>query len=208
MVSASGNTQVVHNYLVAVDGSEASDLAFTVAMDGLYRAGIDNFNVATITDAKKENLPFNFKPEYIEDKYLSKIYAMANTGRGHYHAREKDHVNNKSTKEQLYDLAQELKTSVLVCGNHGRKGPKEGTTYLGSTVKHMAMSGTMPIIIIKDLKTRREEKGKAYRFAVCVDSSRHSEKTLRTVCSLMQNKDKLMTITVLQNGISKNKVEE
>jgi len=64
--------------MVAVDGSEASDLAFTVAMDGLFRNGVDKFYVATITNSKKENLPFNFKPEYIEEKYTSKIYAMAN----------------------------------------------------------------------------------------------------------------------------------
>lgn len=39
------------NYLVCVDGSDASDLAFSVAMDGLYRPGVDRFTVATITNA-------------------------------------------------------------------------------------------------------------------------------------------------------------
>ena len=30
-----------HNYLVCVDGSDASELAFTIAMKALFRAGID-----------------------------------------------------------------------------------------------------------------------------------------------------------------------
>jgi nucleotide-binding universal stress UspA family protein len=141
MVEASTDQQEAqraHHYLVAVDGSEASDLAFSVAMDGLYRPKIDNFTVATVTNSKKENLPFNFKPEYLEDKYQAKIFKMSNMGKGHYLSREIDHVANKTTKETLYELSQEVKATVLVCGNHGRKGPKDASTYLGSTTKHMA----------------------------------------------------------------------
>lgn len=55
--------------MVAVDGSEASELAFTIAMHGLFRPGKDVFNVCTITNTKKDYLPFHLKQEYIEDKY-------------------------------------------------------------------------------------------------------------------------------------------
>ena len=93
-----------------------------MAIDGLYREGIDKFNVCTITNSKKE-LPFNFRPEYIEEKYMAKIYAMANTGSSTFIKREI--AEGKNTKETLYDVAKELKSSIIVCGQHGRKGPKE-----------------------------------------------------------------------------------
>ena len=110
---------------MAVDGSEASDLAFSVAMDGLYRNGKDSFSVATIANSKKEGLPFNFKPDFIEEKYTAKIYAIANSGVGQFIKREVDHANPKSIKDMIYDIAGELQSTILVCGNHGRKGPKE-----------------------------------------------------------------------------------
>lgn len=111
---------------MAVDGSPASDLAFSVAMDGLYRNNIDKFHVVTITNSKKENIPFNFRPEYIEDRYLAKIFMIPNTGSAgaHFIKREISHTENKTTKETVYEIAQELKATVLVCGMHGRKGPK------------------------------------------------------------------------------------
>lgn len=63
--------------MVAVDGSEASELAFKVSMKGLFRPGKDVFNVCTITDARKDYLPFQYRPEYIEEKFQAKIYANA-----------------------------------------------------------------------------------------------------------------------------------
>jgi hypothetical protein len=125
MVSSHTHPQ---NYLVCIDGSDASDLAFSVAMDGLYRPGVDRFNVATITNSKKDNLPFNFKPEYIEEKYMAKIYMIPNTGTASalFFKREVDHTKEGvTTKDTLMDLARELHTTVAVCGMHGRKGPKE-----------------------------------------------------------------------------------
>jgi hypothetical protein len=80
MVESSTFTKVPQNYMVAVDGSDASDLAFSVAMNGLWRDGVDHFNVVTITNSKKEDLPFNWKPEYIEERYKSKLIGMPNVG--------------------------------------------------------------------------------------------------------------------------------
>ena len=76
--------------MVAVDGSDASELAFNIASKCLFRPSKDMFNVCTITDAKKENLPFIYKPEYIEDKYQAKIYANAQSGSARFVKKEKD----------------------------------------------------------------------------------------------------------------------
>ena len=62
----------------------------------------------------------------------------------------------------------------------------------------------MPVVIIKDVKTRREETGKAFRFGVCYDTSRHAKKTLHQTLSMMQSHDKLMTITVKDQRIDEN----
>jgi len=76
------------NYLIGVDGSEASELAFTIAMNGLFRAGQDCFNVCTITNSAKVDLPWIYKPEYIEEKYQAKIYSNAQSGEARFIKKE------------------------------------------------------------------------------------------------------------------------
>ena len=116
------NTRGGQNYLVAVDGSEASELAFTLAMHGLFRPGLDNFHVCTITNSKKEGLPFQYRPDYIEDKYQAKIWRNAQSGEARFLKKEVE--EGKSTKEQLWKVAQDCHSNVIVTGMHGRKGPK------------------------------------------------------------------------------------
>ena len=111
-----------HSYLVAVDGSEASELAFTIAMKGLFRPEKDVFNVCTITNPAKVDLPFQYKPDYIEEKYQSKIWKNAQAGRAKFIKKEIE--EEKSTKETLWMVAQAYQSDIIVCGMHGRKGPK------------------------------------------------------------------------------------
>ena len=108
--------------MVAVDGSEASELAFSVAMRALFRPGKDVFNVCTITNTKKDYLPFHLRPEYIEEKYQSKIYANAQSGYAKFLKKEIE--QDKTTKETLFELAQTYCADIIVTGMHGRKGPK------------------------------------------------------------------------------------
>ena len=112
-----------NNYCVCVDGTDHSEVAFQVCMNGLFRPNIDKYNVVTITNCKKEHLPFHFKPEYIEEKYQAKIYADAASGSAKFHKREI--VEGQTTKEALWNLAQELQATHIVVAMHGRKGPKE-----------------------------------------------------------------------------------
>ena len=110
------------NYMAAVDGTDASELAFTIAMKGLFRPGRDVFNVCTITDSTKDYLPFQYRPDYIEEKYQAKIYANAQSGDARFIKKEKD--QGKTTKETLWALAQQYNANVIITGMHGRKGPK------------------------------------------------------------------------------------
>ena len=101
--------------MVAVDGSEASELAFTIAMHGLFRPGKDVFNVCTITNSKKDYLPFHLKQEYIEDKYQSKIYANAQSGSARFVKRELE--PGMTTKETLWTLCKDYGADIIVVGN-------------------------------------------------------------------------------------------
>ena len=121
-VNAQPAAEGCHNYMVAVDGSDASELAFNIASKCLFRPSKDMFNVCTITDAKKGDLPFIYKPEYIEDKYQAKIYANAQSGSARFIKKEKD--QDKTTKETLWSLANLYHADIIVTGMHGRKGPK------------------------------------------------------------------------------------
>ena len=92
------------NYLVGVDGSEASELAFKIAMKCLFKpAHKDKFNVATITDKKKDYLPVQYKPDFIEEKYQAKIYANAQSGDAKFIKKEIE--EGKSSKETLWAVA-------------------------------------------------------------------------------------------------------
>jgi len=108
--------------MVAVDGSDASELAFTVAMHGLFRPGKDVFNVCTITNSQKDYLPIQYRPEFIEEFYQAKIYANAQSGYAKFLKKEIEPEN--STSETLWELAKTYEADIIVVGMHGRKGPK------------------------------------------------------------------------------------
>jgi len=55
-------TEGGNNYLMCVDGSEQSEIAFTIACNGLFRPEKDVFNICTITNHNKEGLPLKFRP--------------------------------------------------------------------------------------------------------------------------------------------------
>ena len=61
-----------------------------------------------------------------------------------------------TTKEILHGIADENKADVTVVGYHGRKGPKEDPTIMGTAVQYLAVNSNTPVLIIKTLITRKE----------------------------------------------------
>jgi len=49
------------NFFVAVDGSDASDLAFQVVYRDIIREDIDTLVIGHVSDKKKDYLPWNMK---------------------------------------------------------------------------------------------------------------------------------------------------
>merc|ERR1712060_114527 len=183
------------SYFISVDGSEASELAFNIARAGLFRAGRDCYNVATITNSKKENLPFQYRPDFIEEKFQSKIYADAQSGSAKFIRKELE--EGKTTKETLWDLSQLWGATVIVTGMHGRKGPKADLTVAGSAVQHLAQQN-LPVAIIKDSNMTVVKDH--YRFGVLFDGSANSEKVLQKTLSLMNDNDRLSIVTVVEEN--------
>lgn len=52
------------------------------------------------------------------------------------------------------------------------------------------------MVIIKEDKNRVEEKGRSFRFGVCFDTSKYSVQCLKQVLGMMQEHDKVCTISV------------
>ena len=116
------NSNNGHTYFIGVDGSEASELAFDVCMHGLFRPAKDTFNVCHITNSTKDYLPFCMQADYIEAKYQGKIWRWSEDNKAKFIKKEVE--QEKTTKETLWNQAQLNKSSVIVAGMHGRKGPK------------------------------------------------------------------------------------
>ena len=66
---------------VAVDGSEASEVAYQCAYRDILREDRDHLVVGHISDKKKDYLPWNMKSHYIQDQYEGKLMAIGHKGR-------------------------------------------------------------------------------------------------------------------------------
>ena len=137
------------------------------------------------------------KPNFVADVYEAKILELGHAAR--YCTREVD--PKKTSKDCLWELAQHEKAEIIVCGNHGRKGPKCDETVLGSAIQHLSMSNLFPCVIIKDRKARSQKPDGCLRYGVCFDGSPKAIKVLDLVLRIMRKTDKLMTITVSEEGV-------
>jgi hypothetical protein len=76
--AASKNNE--QRYFVGVDGSDASEDAFQVVMNGLRRKE-DTIVAGNIHDSRKDFLPYNMKPTYIREVYSCKLLTIGEKGK-------------------------------------------------------------------------------------------------------------------------------
>ena len=111
-----------HNYLIAIDGSEASQMAYDVITSSILNTGgrKDFLTVGHVFNKAKTYLPFNMQAETIRQTYEALI-----TGYGSHAFLMWEELNHAfTTKEQVTDMARRAGSDILVVGMHGRKGPK------------------------------------------------------------------------------------
>ena len=90
-----------HTIMCAVDGSDASEMAFYTAMYDVMREECDTLLVGHITNDKKDYLPWNMRSTHVRDTYDSRLLALGNKGR--FTMREVG--ADQTTKEALWSLA-------------------------------------------------------------------------------------------------------
>ena len=111
-----------HNFLVAIDGSEASHIAYEVVTTSLLNlSGRHDFlTVAHVFNKNKSYLPFNMQAESIRQTYEALI-----TGYGSKADLMWEELDPRlSTKEHVANMTSRAGADLLVVGMHGRKGPK------------------------------------------------------------------------------------
>jgi hypothetical protein len=131
-VSAKGS----NSFLVCVDGSEQSDFAFKAILN--MRRKFDHVTVFHATNENKAaDYPAQWKPKFLRAKFEVELI-------GHLPASLQAlcfvERNGASVTEILADaLDEKKKDQVLphmpdwvIMGHHGRKGPKEEATMLGT----------------------------------------------------------------------------
>ena len=93
--------------------------------------------VAHIWSKNKEAyLDFRLKGNYIKDQLDAEFIGYGD--QYHYYSREMIEEDGETAKEKLQEIAKEQVDSgskVILCvGYHGRKGPKEDPTIMGTAV--------------------------------------------------------------------------
>lgn len=111
-----------HNFLVAIDGSEASHLAYEVVTSSLLNLDgrHDFLTLAHVFNKEKSYLPFNMQAESIRQIYEALITEYGS--RAYLMWEELD--PRFTTKEHVTDMARRANADIMVVGMHGRKGPK------------------------------------------------------------------------------------
>jgi len=177
---------------ICVDGSKICFEAFRTVFDNLRQKN-DFTIVSHVYCDKKTYLSHKFKPSNIKKNYESLMI-------GEHKSKWElifEHIDNEyTTKDHIIKIAEEYRTDILVLGYHGRKGPKEDPTLLGSNVDLIARNPSCPILIIKREENRKEKESQGYRFLVCCDGREKSIKALNTVIGLMDKQaDELIVLT-------------
>ena len=177
---------------IAVDGSEMSEDAFSIVFNDLKKSD-DYIYVSHVFTNSKDYLSYKFKPDIIKQNYEAKLIGTHSSKWSLvWEHREKDH----RTKEHIMKIADHTKSDVLVLGYHGRKGPKEDPTLLGSAVEYMAHNPVCPALIIKSKEERKSKENGAFRWLVCSDGSEKSYTALRETIQLMDKEKDLSLIHI------------
>lgn len=78
----------------------------------------------------------------------------------------------ETPKSVLNRMALDHNVDLTVVGFHGRKGPKDDPTVMGSAVQFMAQNAGSSILIVKNGLTREKSPDGIFKFGILVDGSK------------------------------------
>jgi nucleotide-binding universal stress UspA family protein len=135
------------NILAAIDGSEPSQHALTVAADLAQQQGAALTIVTVVPYTPPllmEDMTQAYMPEYQER--LTKTTTALKTS--HPDLKTKTILKEGSPATKIIETAREQKTDLIVLGNRGTGGI--ATWLLGSVSRQITDSCTAPVLVVKD----------------------------------------------------------
>ena len=192
-------------WCISVDGSDMCWESFHTVFSNL-RKGDDYTIVSHVYDDKKDYLDYKFKPDNIKKDYEAQMIGVHSS---HWVQVWQHREPKLTTKQHMVAIAEEYRSNILVLGYHGRKGPKEDPTLLGSNVDAIASDPVCPILVIKRKEERSAKENGAFRFLCCMDDREKAKEALRTIISIMDTeKDELIILHVKKSTIDHEKIQE
>ena len=199
-------------YMICHDGSQASSDALDTVRYGLLRDQDTIFCAHVWSVQKEKYLDYRMKEKYIHEQLDANLLTLGH--QYHYHSEMMDEDAGETAKEKLNQIARDHQSrspdvNLIMCvGFHGRKGPKEDPTIMGSAVRYMSMNCPTPILIIKDPHSLQNREVDYYRYACCVDGSRKSLQCIETICDMKKPGDHITVIICEQSNIDSDKIAE
>lgn len=119
------------------DGSKASVDALNEVLNNLLLKK-DQLTIAHIWNTDKEKyLKFDLKKDYIRGMCEASCIHLGD--RYFYAEDEWDGTAQDSIKSHLNKFAHQRHIDVMVVGFHGRKGPKQDVTVMGTAVTYLSL---------------------------------------------------------------------
>jgi nucleotide-binding universal stress UspA family protein len=112
---------------------------------------------------------------------------------------------NQPAREAIVHVANEKDADYLICGTHGRKGPKSDPTILGATTDFSLRHAFCNKIIVKDTHTVPDGP---IRYLVCVDRKARSEHAARDICRLAKDGDTVEIMHCFDPSRADSKAED
>lgn len=123
-------------FMLCHDGSDASISALMTTRTG-YMGPNDHLYIAHAWSREKEEyLTYNLKRDYIKQQNEDQHIYLGSKFK--YLEEESITQKGETPKMVLNRMAVEHNVDVTVVGFHGRKGPKDDPTVMGSAVQFMA----------------------------------------------------------------------
>jgi hypothetical protein len=172
---------------------------------------MDHLSVANAWSKEKEEyLPYNYKLNYIREQLESRFIYLQKKFEFIDEEINKDRIEegvHEDTKMVLTNMSKQYKIDITVVGFHGRKGPKEDPTVMGTAVQYMSVHSFNPTMIVKK-QILRSERPDGYTLSLCCDGSKKAMQALDLMCRMRSNNDTIHVMICEQKNINTGIIEQ
>mmetsp|Transcript_12304 Transcript_12304/g.20580 ORF Transcript_12304/g.20580 Transcript_12304/m.20580 type:complete len:314 (+) Transcript_12304:54-995(+) len=186
-----------HSFLICVDGSDQSTMAFKAVLN--LRRKFDHVTVFhAFSSNKPDDYPAHWRPKQLQSKFEVELIGTLPSRLGSLRFIDRgsstvsDILNNALDAKQEDQVLEQI-PDFVVMGHHGRKGPKEKATMLGSNTDLALRFLRYPCLVVKApiLSGPRS-------IIMAVDGSDVSKRGLDILMRLVNPKDTLTLVHFVQ----------